>query len=896
LTTPLQVLVLGDQIDDVERMLEELCRVGFEPDLQRVETEADFLICLDQKLDLILSDQSASPLGPATALRLLRERDQYIPLIVIADIVCEEEIVACIRQGAADYLVKERLGRLGPAAKRALEENRRRAAEQMEEAQPAMGREAVAEIPWASEVRYRMLVEQLPAIIYTTSFSEDDTTFYVSPQIERILGFSQADWMDGPRLWLKHLHPDDRMRVLSELADSYASGQPFVAEYRLIAGDGRTLWFHDEASVARDDDGTPSSLQGVRLDVTERRQAEEALRQRNRELELLNRAGQAFSSTLALGDVLRMILEEVRHVLSVAIASIWLVEPETDELVCQLAVGAMAEDLNGWRLAPGQGIVGWVVRHNESLVVPDARTDERHFQGVVRQIGLDLRSILTVPMRASSRGAAQNRGQGVIGVLQVLDVDADRFGRTDLTLLESLTATAASAIDNASLYEQAQREIVERVRAEKALQDERENLAQRVVERTAELSAANAELARAARLKDEFLAAMSHELRTPLNAILGLSEALQEEVYGSLNERQLRSLRNIEESGRHLLELINEILDIAKIEAGKVELQVGPVSVQSVCQSGLTLIRQMAHKKQIDVSAVFDSEVTTIHADARRMKQILVNLLTNAVKFTPDGGKIGLEVAADEARDAVHFAVWDTGVGISEQEMSKLFQPFVQLDSSLSRRHSGTGLGLALVRRLIELHNGGVAVESEVGVGSRFTISLPWDPSAVDGEPDVDGVPASSVLSMAVPPPDAQTADQNVTVLLADDSEASIVTVAGYLQAQGYRVIASRNGLEAIQMAREERPDIILMDIQMPEMDGLEAIRLIRSDPELAVVPIIALTALTMPGDRERCLQAGASEYRSKPVSLKGLTEMVKKQLRRGKESHVGSRMGDAVA
>ena len=885
MATPLQVLILGNQLDDVERMLEELSRAGFKPDWQRVETRADYLACLEQEPDLILLDHSASPFSPATALRLLRERDLDIPLIVIADAVHEEVVVAYIRQGADEYLVKERLGRLGPAAKRALQEKRRRSAEQMDKVPPSLGRKAIAETSWASEVRYRMLVEQLPAIIYTTSFAEDDTTFYVSPQIERILGFSQVDWMDGPRLWLKHLHPDDRMRVLSELADSYASGQPFVSEYRLVAGDGRTLWFHDEATVARDDDGTPLSLQGVRLDVTERRQAGEALRQRNSELELLNRAGQAFSSTLALRDVLRMILEEVRHVLSVAIASIWLVEPETDELVCQQAAGAMAEDLRGWRLAPGQGIAGWVVRHNESLVVPDVRTDERHFQGVIQQIGLDLRSILTVPMRSSSRGATQAHGQGVLGVLQVLDVGVDRFGRTDLTLLESLTATAASAIENASLYEQAQREIVERVRAEKALQEERANLAQRVAERTAELSAANAELARSARLKDEFLAAMSHELRTPLNAILGLSEALQEEVYGSLNERQLRSLRNIEESGRHLLELINEILDIAKIQAGKVELQVGPVSVQSVCQSGLTLIRQMAHKKQIDVSAVFDSEVTAIHADGRRMKQILVNLLTNAVKFTPEGGKIGLEVVADGERGAVHFTVWDTGIGISEDEMGMLFQPFVQLDSSLSRQHSGTGLGLALVRHLTELHNGGVAVESEVGTGSRFTVSLPWDPSVAGAEPGLNGLPVSDVLPMAVTLPDVQPADQHATVLLADDSEASIIAVSDYLQAKGCRVIVARNGLEAIQMARAERPDAILMDIQMPEMDGLEAIRLIRSDPHLAVVPIIALTALTMPGDRERCLQAGATEYRSKPVSLKGLTKMVEEQLHNGQSA-----------
>jgi len=228
------------------------------------------------------------------------------------------------------------------------------------------------------------------------------------------------------------------------------------------------------------------------------------------------------------------------------------------------------------------------------------------------------------------------------------------------------------------------------------------------------------------RAKSEFLATMSHELRTPLNAILGLSEALQEEVYGPLSERQLRSLRTIERSGRHLLSLINDILDVSKIESGKLELEIGPVSVESVSQASLGLIKQAAHEKRLRVSSTLDSAVTTIQADERRLKQILVNLLSNAVKFTPEGGEIGLEVVGDAEKEVVHFTVWDTGIGISPEEMARLFEPFVQLDSSLSRQHEGTGLGLALVSRLAELHGGSVTVESEVGQGSRFVVSLPW--------------------------------------------------------------------------------------------------------------------------------------------------------------------------
>ena len=270
------------------------------------------------------------------------------------------------------------------------------------------------------------------------------------------------------------------------------------------------------------------------------------------------------------------------------------------------------------------------------------------------------------------------------------------------------------------------RDITERKQAEAALKRERASLARRVEERTAELRAANAELIKANRLKDEFLASMSHELRTPLNAILGMAEALLEEVYGALNIRQTESLRSIDESGRHLLDLINDILDISKIEAGKLELDIDIVSVESICQASLRLIRQDAQKKQLRVSSSIDSDVAVIHADGRRLKQILVNLLSNAVKFTPECQAIGLEVVGDPERQTAHFTVWDNGPGIPEDKLSLLFKPFFQLDSSLSRRHSGAGLGLALAHRLVELHNGNFSVESEVDKGSRFTISLPW--------------------------------------------------------------------------------------------------------------------------------------------------------------------------
>ncbi|MCL4294112.1 MAG: PAS domain S-box protein [Anaerolineae bacterium] len=412
--------------------------------------------------------------------------------------------------------------------------------------------------------------------------------------------------------------------------------------------------------------------------------------------------------------------------------------------------------------------------------------------------------------------------------------------------------------------------ITERKQAETALLEERALLAQRVVERTAELSAANAHLARAAQLKDEFLANMSHELRTPLNAILGMSEILRENTFGPLNKEQLNFVGHIEEGGRHLLLLINDILDLSKIEAGKLDLILTPVVVEDVCQASLRFIKQMAQKKQISLSFAIDSPISTIQADERRLKQILVNLLTNAVKFTPEGGQVKLEVVNDPTSETVCFNVHDTGIGIAPDDMERLFKPFIQLDSKLSRHQDGTGLGLSLVFRLTELHGGGVKVESRLGQGSKFTVSLPSWAEVSPAEP-------VQFQQASYPPlsPQGALSLEKPLILLAEDNEANIKTLAPYLQAKGYRLKLARNGSQTIQMAQEETPGVILMDIQMPVMDGLEAIRQLRANGQFAGVPIIALTALAMPGDPERCLAAGANAYLSKPVSLKGLVELI---------------------
>jgi len=382
---------------------------------------------------------------------------------------------------------------------------------------------------------------------------------------------------------------------------------------------------------------------------------------------------------------------------------------------------------------------------------------------------------------------------------------------------------------------------------------------------------ANHELEQALRLKDEFLANMSHELRTPLHGILAMSESLLEQIRGPLNERQQKSVRAIESSGRHLLTLINDLLDLSKIGAGKLELYLEALLADELCQASLSFVRELAGKKSIHLA--YDDPPAPhvqVWADPKRLKHMLVNLLSNAVKFTPAGGQVRLSVKAEEHQ--VHFAVRDTGPGIAPEDWPKLFQPFTQLDSTLARQHEGTGLGLVLVQRLATHQGGTVQVESAgvPGLGACFTISLPRAVERSDRARASS--PAPGVSSVSASP-------SKTRVLLIEDNEVNMLVVSEYLEVKGYQLSLARTGPEGLARAETELPDLILMDIQLPLMDGLAVTRHLRQDPRFSATPIIALTALAMPGDRERCLQAGATAYFSKPLILKELVELMERLL-----------------
>ncbi|RIK43997.1 MAG: hypothetical protein DCC55_03975 [Chloroflexi bacterium] len=379
-----------------------------------------------------------------------------------------------------------------------------------------------------------------------------------------------------------------------------------------------------------------------------------------------------------------------------------------------------------------------------------------------------------------------------------------------------------------------------------------------------------AELASVAQMKDKFLANISHELRTPLNGILNLTELLREQIYGALNDRQQQALATIEESSQHLLSLINDILDLAKVEAGKTELVLAPVALNDLCQASIRFIQPAAQKKKLRLYFTHDPAVHMLLADEMRLKQILINLLGNAVKFTPDYGAIGLEVIGrpgDEA--AVDIVVWDTGPGIPAQAHEAIFRPFVQVDSRLARQHEGSGLGLALVRRMVGLHGGTVTLESEVERGSRFTVTLPWREPASPGQQFENRKGASSRPHRPAP---VKKRPAGPLVLLVSQDAATHQMIGDYLRFKGYEVTVVATVEEMVASVPGHTPAAVILDLQPLLEEDERPASLLRTAPHLSTVPIISLTA----NEGYKPAATGCADaYLRKPIRLQELAQII---------------------
>jgi PAS domain S-box-containing protein len=439
---------------------------------------------------------------------------------------------------------------------------------------------------------------------------------------------------------------------------------------------------------------------------------------------------------------------------------------------------------------------------------------------------LQTRSVLCAPIIIRDR---------IFGALALHTTTCHRtFTQEEVQLLHQIAGHAAIALYNAQSYSY---------------------LEQLVKQRTRELEQEKLTSDAANRAKSEFLATMSHELRTPLNAILGLSQVLQREIFGNLTPKQLEYINHIHSSGEHLLMLINDILDLAKVESGHETIMPKWLSVTELCHYCLALVQEEAQERQLQLISQLDPAIDYYYADERRLRQMLLNLLSNAVKFTPTGS---VSLIVEKQPEGITFTVKDTGIGIPADKISQLFQPFSQLDSQLNRHYAGTGLGLALTRKLARLHGGDVTVTSILHQGSTFTLFLPelLTPAAASA-------PTARQTSTVF------TACPKGRILIVEDDTVSAMVLQDYLRAGGYQVLLHTNEERFLQVIQDYEPNLVLLDVQLAgTITGVDLLHELRSHAQFQSLPVVIITALVMAGDREKFLQAGATAYLSKPLNI----------------------------
>jgi PAS domain S-box-containing protein len=555
------------------------------------------------------------------------------------------------------------------------------------------------------EARYRILVEQIPAVVFMASLDKGVGEAYVSPQIEAILGFTQEEWLNDPVRWYQQVHPADKARWSAEAAQMFLSGQPLRSVYRVIARDGHVVWFHCQARMIRRDDGRPWFIHGVGFDITELKQAEEALRKAHGDLELR-------------------------------------VQARTGEL----------------------------------------------------------------------------------------------------------------ARSNAEL----QLEIVERTRAEQ----ERAELLAREQEARKQAEEAN-------RLKDEFLATVSHELRTPLTAIVGWSHMIRSGLLDQADSE--RAIESIERNAHAQTKLIEDLLDISRIITGKLRLNVREVDLTLVIEAAIDAVRPAAAAKLLELQTFFDPEASLVSADPDRMRQVVWNLLTNAIKFTPQRGRVAVQLERVDSHAQLTFC--DSGEGISPEFLPFVFDRFRQADGSDTRAHGGLGLGLAIVRNLIELHGGTITADSRgLGRGATFTVKLPLARAHSKERSNSEQSQPSAAPSASF---GRLPRLNGLRLLLVEDDLDAQEIFAMALKQCGAEVTAVASAAKALDALRESKIDILVSDIQMPEMNGYELMGRVRTLEGLRNIPAIALTAYTRAEDRTRSLLAGFQAHLSKPIEPAELVAVV---------------------
>ncbi len=537
------------------------------------------------------------------------------------------------------------------------------------------------------------------------------------------------------------------------------------------------------------------------------------------QLEAMQQVDDAVGSSLDLDEVLERIVSNAVRLTNLGFGdatlprdggSILEYDDATRTFTVRDTIGTSRRLLERLRAIPidnSSALIGRTAKTLRPCAISDLAEEQRDaFLEIVYRDGW--RSVLAVPML---------RGDTLIGVLMIRRRGTGDFPSDVTDLLETFANQSALAIVNARLYR--------------------------------ELETRSRELEIASNHKSEFLASMSHELRTPLNAVIGFSEVLLDGMFGDINDRQEEYLRDIWNSGRHLLELLNEILDLSKVEAGQMVLEPSTFAVAGAVKDTLAMIRDRAAAHEIVISVQLADDVDAIEADELRFKQVLLNLVTNAVKFTRDRGSVSVRVHGDGADLIV--TVSDTGIGVPPEDQTRIFESFQQGRRGPSKGE-GTGLGLTLSRRIVELFGGRMWLTSTVGEGSTFGFSIPVLPT-----------PPAAIDEITV-----AAASRGPVLVLVDDDRASLDLIAAYLGRTRTRILKAQDGIEALELIRRVRPAGVVLDIKLPRLDGWHVLAELKSDPATAGIPVVIASVID---DRPRALALGADAYLLKPVGKEEL-------------------------
>ncbi|MCE9647585.1 MAG: PAS domain-containing protein [Chloroflexi bacterium] len=627
---------------------------------------------------------------------------------------------------------------------------------------------------------------------------------YYSPRWKSMLGYEEHELTKGFEDWENLIHPDDRDYALNARND-YLSGKAgtYDIEIRLRHKDGSWRWIRDRGKALRDSEGRAVRMAGSHSDVTERKMAEETIRRRNEYLAASAEIGRLVTSTLSLDIIFSRTVRLVKERFNMYYAAIFIVEEAGFTARLREGTDAAGAEmkLQGHSVNVGsKSVIGKVTQSGEVVVINNTAFDSTH---VPNPLLPETRSEAGIPLRVGNR---------IIGALNIQSAQTDAFSQDELAVLQTLADQVAVAIDNARSFELSQQAVME----------------MREIDR----------------LKSQFLANMSHELRTPLNSIIGFSRVILKGIDGPVSELQQQDLTAIYNSGQHLLGLINDVLDLSKIEAGKMELAFDEVNMVDITNSVISTMSGLIKDRPVELKKLIEPDLPTVRADAIRIRQVMINLISNASKFT-DEGDIVVEVGlkpGPTGRNEVQVSVTDTGAGISEQDQAKLFQAFSQVDDSPTRKTGGTGLGLSICQHLVNMHGGRIWVESTVGKGSTFYFTIPL--FRMDSETTT--LPAS-----------------NKVILSIDDDPQVIGLYERYLHPQGYQVIPLTDPSRAIERARQLKPFAITLDIMMPGVDGWTVLDGLKGDPETRNIPVIVCSIIE---DLEKGFNLGAADYLVKPI------------------------------